>query len=331
MGLMDKFKNVGKNQNENNGSHNPANNPITNEKIEDVLNLLRIDPTFKIPEEVMVPEDLSMVNFSFQVPQGFDQGEVMNFVAQVRSSLRFYKELLVQRNLDVAKLASVIDKLQVEINNARWDQEVANGISVMPTMDDTDLENQLGEAKLKIRRLEDDLNAMREQLNNSNVQQSQNRENDARNADLMDALSVSKSKIASLEEENFMLKNELAQIQDDAEDELSENSIREKPLSYAEYVELGVIPEMNENSGVDNSNDASNLSLPDISDVEPELSLPEPDFQPRDTSPRPKSGPDFPELFEDSVDSNSINAINDSSDQIPSRGRKIVIPNSREN
>lgn len=181
------------------------------QQIEDVLEILQIDPTFEIPDNVYLAGDLKGVNFDKQVPYGFDEGQVMNFISSIRNSLEFLSERHKQRNEDVAKLASVIDKLQVETNNLKFDSEVAQGINIMPSSDEMTLETQLTEALLENKLLEDKLS----KSGNSNGSASALNEERQR---LLDELSVSRRENEQLEEEILSLKAKLNNGDDEDEE-----------------------------------------------------------------------------------------------------------------
>ena len=55
-------------------------------RIQDVLDLLNIPPTFEIDATVLLPEDFKDVSFDIQVPQGYEMGEVNSFVSIKRGS-----------------------------------------------------------------------------------------------------------------------------------------------------------------------------------------------------------------------------------------------------
>lgn len=202
-------------------------------KIEDVLEILQIPATFEIPNDVFLPDDLRDVDFDHQVPYGYDLGQVTRFVGQARNSIRLYVNLLKERNEHIAKLATVVDKLQVDANNLRFEAEIANGISVMPSADDGDLEDQLMEARLEIRRLEDRL------------KKAEAAPKGAGNGDayekVMDQLSLAKREIADLKDENAHLRATLAHMEESMEDPADYGLTRsEKPLSESEYRDLGL-------------------------------------------------------------------------------------------
>lgn len=274
MGFLDRVKKVAESTSSSSGNEAAASAvelTAHERKIEDVLEVLQIPATFEIPDDVFLPEDIKDVSFDVQVPHGFDEGQVTYFVGQARNSIRFFTQLLRKRNEDVAKLASVIDKLQVDANNLRFENEIAQGISVMPTVGDEDLETQLMEAKLKIVRLEEQLKTSAPASGlpvpaGDTVPQ-------AAYEKVSDELSIMRRKNEALEEEVYTLKSRLALLDDEADDELAPLPT-ETPLSPEEYLKLGVVlpePQRNDYDGGDD------FSLPDASvnrPFDPVLPLP---------------------------------------------------------
>lgn len=128
--------------------------------VDDILEALRINPSVEVPDEVLLPDELKDIKFDIQVPRGYDEGQVTKFIAQVTLSINFLVDALRKRNEDVAKLASAVDKLQVDANNLRFDNEVNNGVSIMSAFDPEDAESKLVEAKLMIKSLKDQLKSL---------------------------------------------------------------------------------------------------------------------------------------------------------------------------
>lgn len=182
---------------------------IENNKIQDVLYVLNIPSTFEIENDVFLPEDLEDIGFNVQAPQGYDVGEVDTFVSRVKMSIEQLVSLLIRRNQDIAKLATVIDRLQVDANNARFQAEIANGINVIPTTDTEDLENENTRLRLLVKRLEENVKNEKAELNEDEREIFE---------DLQDQLSVKTREVEDYKEEIYDLKNKLAIYQDE-EDE----------------------------------------------------------------------------------------------------------------
>lgn len=126
--------------------------------VEDILETLSIPLSYEISRDVLMPEDLVGLHFDLEAPAGYDRSSVDNFREQVRATVAFYVDLLKQRNAHVAKLATVVDKLQVDVNNLKFQNEASPGINIT-TSGDPELENKLMEAKLEIKSLKEKLTA----------------------------------------------------------------------------------------------------------------------------------------------------------------------------
>lgn len=182
---------------------------VRSNQIQDVLEVLDIKPTFAIETDIFLPEDVEdAAAFDLQAPYGFEQGQVSTFVERTKVTVARYVTLLKQRNVDVAKLASVVDRLQVDLNNMKFQNEIANGINVMPTADSEDIERKYLEAKLKIKRLEDQI---------QNIEHGDDLTNSERKAyeAIQDELSVLQVENDSIKEENYTLRTRLAYLEED--------------------------------------------------------------------------------------------------------------------
>lgn len=200
---------------------------VDSNKIKDVLELLDIPSTFEIASSVFLPDDIEDVVFDQQAPVGYDIGQVSAFVDQCLNSLKHYVMLLRLRNEHVAKLATVVDRLQVDLNNARFDREVANGINIMPTQDDDDLSNQNTELRLLNRRLTEQLEAYQ---NGDELSSSERIKLEM----LQDELSIANRSNEDLLAINYELKTRIAYLdeeQPDYDDE-DNNDSTEAAFSY---------------------------------------------------------------------------------------------------
>lgn len=187
---------------------------VRGNQIQDVLEVLDVKPTFAIETDVFLPEDIEEASeFDLQAPYGFEQGQVRTFVERTKVTVDRYVGLLKQRNADVAKLASVVDRLQVDLNNMRFQNEIANGINVMPTADAEDLEARYMEAKLTIKRLEDQIRIIErgDDLTSN--------ERETFNA-LQDELSISTRENQELRDEIYTLRTRLAYLEETSEDDV---------------------------------------------------------------------------------------------------------------
>ena len=216
--------------------------PTTREEqvVGDILDVLGIETTFTISNNVFLPEDITKTEFDVQTPYGYDQGQVSSFMSQVASSIEYYISLLKQRNSDVAKLATTIDRLQVDLNNAKFDAEIGNGISIMPTNDTADLENKLMEARAEISRLKK-ADIPREQYST-----------------LADSLTAMRKDNEKLQQQVNDLTTQLALAQ--------EESLPEVPKASGN-VDISEFSDMGEFVNIDN--EESDEGLPDIDDMNP--------------------------------------------------------------
>ena len=180
-------------------------------RIQDVLDLLNIPPTFEIDATVLLPEDFKEVSFDIQVPQGYEMGEVNSFVSRAKHSVKELVKLLKLRNKHIAELATTVDRLQVDANNLKFQAEIANGINIMPTDDNEDIENENMELRLLVKRMEDQLKSLQ---NGSESDQLTSKERQFYEA-ISDKLSVLQREYDEIKEENYSLKNQLAVYQDE--------------------------------------------------------------------------------------------------------------------
>lgn len=132
------------------------------QSVADILKSFRIKETFTIDDGILfLDEELANQNFATQAPYGYDMGEVDFFLAKTQRSVAEYVRLLRIRNDDVVNLATRLSDLMVEINNMRFNAEVANGINIMASGGDDDaIAVELQEARAKCARLQDELNRL---------------------------------------------------------------------------------------------------------------------------------------------------------------------------
>ncbi len=183
---------------------------VHDNKVQDVLEVLQISPTFDIESDVFMPDDLQDVEFDLQTPYGYDQGQVNNFLNGTKVTVKRYVELLTQRNEDIAKLATVVDRLQVDNHNLKYDNEINSGINIIPTGDQS-LDNKLMEEKLKVKRLEDELKKY-ENIDTANQISDSERE---KFNELQDNLSLSRRENEELRKEIYGLKNAISLLEEE--------------------------------------------------------------------------------------------------------------------
>lgn len=133
----------------------------TMQNLKDALEILDIPESYSIPESHYMPNDLEDIKFSKSIPEGFDMVEVEKFYNNVVRSIGHYVHLLKERNQHVVIMGQEILKLEDTINELRHDREIdqAQGIHVIPTQDDMQLEQQLVDARLEIKSLRSQLAA----------------------------------------------------------------------------------------------------------------------------------------------------------------------------
>lgn len=225
--------------------------------IKDVLDTLNISATFEISPTVFLPDDddLRNPNFDYQVPKGYEISEVDAFVKKTQKSIEEFVKLLRKRNEDIAKLATTADRLQVDSHNAKLQAELANGINVMPTTSDAEIESLESEnfkLNQKIKILQQKL--AKKPDNNINKNQP--------NQDLQDELSITVRENEDLKDKIYDLKNELA-IALENNDNLENNNLLDFGLEEQNLDEI----DLTEHINIELENDENDLmSLPDLSE-----------------------------------------------------------------
>lgn len=131
-------------------------------KVQDVLDVLGIPATFEIDPDILMVDDLKDIEFDVTVPQGYDVSQVQSFRERTKDTVKFYLKLLSLRNEHVIKLATTVDRLQVDANNARWESQIANGINIMPTDDSEQLEIDNTELRLLVKRQQETIERLEE-------------------------------------------------------------------------------------------------------------------------------------------------------------------------
>lgn len=142
-----------------------------NNKIQDVLKVLRIPADIIIEEEYFLPDDIKEIEFDTQAPYGYEMSQVNAFVENTKKTVEEYVRLITERNKHVAQLATVVDRLQIDLHNMKYESLSANGINVMTGNTSEDLENELMEARLEIKRLESKINNTSDNLTSTERKQ----------------------------------------------------------------------------------------------------------------------------------------------------------------
>lgn len=177
-----------------------------NSRVQDILKLLDIPETFVIGQDVFLPEDLSGITFDTQAPYGYEMGQVTSFMEKTRRSLEHLVQLLTLRNEHVAQLATAVDKLQVDNNNLKYEAEIANGISIMPTSSAEDLEDKYTQAMIAKSALEERVRLLEQALDGRQMPENF----EARMNELRDQISVLRRENENFKQDNTALKMKLA-------------------------------------------------------------------------------------------------------------------------
>lgn len=137
---------------------------VREQRVTDVLEVLQVPDTFVISGDVYLPGDLETVSrFDIQTPYGYEQGQVEAFVERVRYTIEYYIDLLKMRNEHVAKLATVVDKMQIEAANQALQRELINAssISMMSSSETEELETEVMESRVRIKNLEEQIRELK--------------------------------------------------------------------------------------------------------------------------------------------------------------------------
>lgn len=258
----------------------------TDGQVQDVLDMLQIPSTFVLRDTMLMPEDFEGFEFDLQVPQGYDIGQVDFFVGKTADTIKELLSLLELRNKHIMQLATTVDRIQVDLNNIRYETQIEAAIGVIPTSESADLEKDNMELKLEIQRLKDQ---MKTGINSNERKLYEEMRNE---------LSKKEREIEQLKEKNYDLTNAYAEL---------EESLDTMSAAPAKDDTGGILHE----DGGDN--EASSVVLPDFSDL-PELPVasPKPNFI-KDTSFAIDDEDDF---FDSSTDGVFTPAVEEPSNSI---------------
>ena len=131
----------------------------------DVLRQFRINPETELHEDILTPSKIAKVRFRESSPKGFSFTDVEQFHRDVSISLQWYIKTLEQRDKDVHRLATEIDKYITDYQNLRFELEVlqsAGGQAVVDNEGNYVTESQLSDEQRQIIELEKSV----ESLNN---------------------------------------------------------------------------------------------------------------------------------------------------------------------
>lgn len=186
--------------------------------IKDILEFLDIQSSYNIPTNVLMVQDLDGVGeFDVQMPKGYDMGQVRTFVAQVEDSIKYFQEKLQERNEHVAKLATTVDRLQVDLHNSKFDAEIATGVNILPTEESEQLSSENLELKLKVRNLEQKIREL-EHSSGEYIPAEVTEEDQARIDSLQDQLSIAQREHDEALDENRELRARIAYMEEELDD-----------------------------------------------------------------------------------------------------------------
>lgn len=217
--------------------------------IQDVLDVLKIPATFTIREDILMPDDFDNIEFDIQVPQGYDIGQVQFFQERAEATVKEYLRLLELRNEHIAKLATTVDRLQVDANNLKYDNQIAAGIGIIPTSDSVDIENENMELKLQLQKLKD---AQKTTINSDERKVYE---------DMRNQLSLLTRENEDLKEKNYELRTILAQY-DESGDEMVTAPSLETDHDSAEII----FQTMDDDDELPQMNASGSYELPDLGD-----------------------------------------------------------------
>lgn len=128
--------------------------------VKDVLLAHLIPETYSFSSDVLFPEDFKHIKFDTQVPKGYDIGQVDAFKEKCQDSIAELVDKLTERNLHIVSLANIIDRLQVDANNARFEAQMST-ISIIPTSDSDEMFNRIESLKSENARLKKEVSELK--------------------------------------------------------------------------------------------------------------------------------------------------------------------------
>lgn len=129
----------------------------------DILELLNIPDNYEVPDNVLLVGDLDRVRFDLAEPRGYSVKMVDDFYDSVYESLKWYRDTLRQRNRDIAKLATQLDKSATDLHNAKLNAELSDGLTVITGQEST-AEHEVQELQLTVVKLRDENERLKRQL-----------------------------------------------------------------------------------------------------------------------------------------------------------------------
>lgn len=102
----------------------------------DVLRQFRIKPETELNDDILTPSKIAKVRFRESSPKGFSFTDVEQFHRDVSMSLQWYIKALEQRDKDIHRLATEIDKYITDYQNLRFEIEVLQSSGGQAVIDD---------------------------------------------------------------------------------------------------------------------------------------------------------------------------------------------------
>lgn len=133
----------------------------------DVLEQYRIPLNTELGDDVLTPSKLSKVKFGVTQPKGFSFKQVEVFHTEVSKSVQWYIQALEKRDRDVHKLATEVDKYKTDVQNARFQLEVLQGMGGQAVVDDSGeyvTESQMSQEQLNAIALENRVAELEDEL-----------------------------------------------------------------------------------------------------------------------------------------------------------------------
>lgn len=190
---------------------------LSQQQANDILELLEIPASYKVPADVFMKQDLDSIGkFNYQMPKGYDIGEVRTVIDQFKNSIEYFQDKLQERNDHIAKLATTIDKLQTDLYNSKFETEIASSVNIIPTEESEDIARENLDLKTEIRRLEYELKKWEMQAEGYEPELSAE-DIDQINS-LQDQLSIAQRENEEAREENRELRARLASLEEAFDD-----------------------------------------------------------------------------------------------------------------
>lgn len=164
----------------------------------DILELLNIPDNYEVPDNVLLVGDLDRVRFDLAEPRGYSIKMVDDFYDSVYESLKWYRDTLRQRNRDIAKLATQLDKSATDLHNAKLNAELSDGLTVITGQEST-AEHEVQELQLTVVKLRDENERLKRQLATSGTNNSTDNINESdRVEELQNQLTLAQVEIKKL-------------------------------------------------------------------------------------------------------------------------------------